>query len=445
MLVMSLLLLTAVPAATAGAAVDTLNLLEAYDYARDYDATIRAARARHQGVQEEVKMAVAGFKPSVQVAAVRGRNATTSTVPGAVENERFYNTKNYSVSLRQPVLNFSTIADYRKARAMVAHSETVLEEEQSSLIIRISEVYFNLLLGQDFLMYSKAKVRAAEKTLAQARHKLERGYGRITDVAGAEAELDIARAEELQASNSLEFQFRELERIIGFCPLQVCSLMPSAMDLSIPGPQSMQEWIDEAFVSSPLVQRSREEVRIARREREKNKAAGYPVINLNASRTYSESDNNYSIGNIYDTYSLNLQLSMPLYSGGYISSSVRQASAGIIEAEERLKETERQIRSEVRKYYNALVDAIGKIHAYEKAVGSAEVAYEGARKAYEHDHGTVVEIEKAKERVLHARYQLSNIRYEFIMNRLVLKHLAGSLSAKDVEEVNRWLCVSFSE
>ncbi len=432
----------------ASAADERLDLLEACAAAQEYDATIRAMRARHEGVLEEVDKAEAGFMPSVNIAAVRGRNATESTsqgVFGPVEQERFYNSINYSISLRQPVLNFTTIAEFRKAKAMVARSEKELEEERSSLIIRVAEIYMNLLLSRDFLSYTEARIRAAVQTLAQARRSLELGYGRVTDVSEAEAELDMARAEALQASNDLEFQFNELKRLIGFMPAGVYSLVPSRMELSVPGARSLQEWMDKAIASAPMVQRAREEVRIARREREKNKAAGYPVINLNASRTYSESDDNYSIGNTYDTYSLNLQLSMPLYSGGYISSSVRQASAGIIEAEERLKETERKIRSEVRKYYNALVDAIGKIHAYEKAVGSAKVAYEGARKAYEHDHGTVVEIEKAKERVLHARYQLSNIRYEFILNRLVLKHFSGSLSAKDVDEVNGWLGVPFSE
>ncbi len=441
MVVLSMIL----PAAASAEVVEKLDLLEAYNAARDYDATIRAARARHQGVREEVKMAEAGFKPTLKVAAMRGRNTTDISREEMEEDEeRTYDTENYSISLTQPVLNFSTIADYRKARAMVAHSETVLEEEQSSLIIRTAEAYFNLLLGHDYLMYSRSKVKAAEKTYTQASRKLKNGFGRITDVAEAEAGLDIAKAEELKAENDLEYQFGELERIIGFRPVQVCSLVPSAMDISIPGSQSIQEWIDMALASSPLVQRGREEVRIARREREKSRAARYPVLNLNAARTYSQSENNYTIGNTYDTYSLNLQFSMPLYSGGYISSTVRQASAGIIEAEEGLKHTERKIRSEVTKYYNALVDAVGKIHAYEKAVGSARVAYEGARKAYENDHGTVVEIEKAKAKELYARYQLSNIRYEFILNRLVLQHIAGSLTSEGVKEINQWLRMPIS-
>ena len=187
---------------------------------------------------------------------------------------------------------------------------------------------------------------------------------------------------------------------------------------------------------------ARQEIQIAKTEIMKQRAVRYPTINLSGGRNYSESDNNYTIGSTYDTYSISLQMSMPIYTGGYASASVRQAQSKRLKAQEQLSWQERGTESNVRKYYNGVISSIAQIKAYEQAVKSGEIAFTGTKKGFEAGLRTNTEVLDAEQKLLSSKRNLAKSRYQYILNFLQLKDSAGSLATSDVDEVNGWLSES---
>ena len=414
----------------------------AYEDAVQHDARLDAAEARHEYYRQEVEKTEAGFMPSVNVSLMRGRNATNSEsvgILGPVEREQYYNTKNYGIALRQPLFNLVTVESFKKAKALEAKSAAELNAEQSELIVRTAEEYFTVLFSLESREYAAVKTAAAREAVEQARRALNAGEGTVTELRAAEADLKLASAEELRAAADLDQAVSELSRLIGYTPVRLYGLDPFALRRSMDDRRSLMQWIEQAQRSSPLVDAAKQEVRVAHREREKNRAEFYPKLDLHAGRTYSESDNNYSIGTIYDTYSLNVRLEMPLYTGGYTSAAVRQAAAGMIEAEARLREVERKTAADVSKYFRELHAGYAGMEAYEKAVASARVTIEAARKGLRYGTSTKAEVEHARERLHYALIELARERYRVILNKLMLEHAAGQLSVDDVMTVNSWL------
>ena len=416
-----------------------LNLSEAYQKATGYDARLRASQADNQAYKEEISKARAQFRPNVRLNAARGRNATEHAYLGRYGTPDFYNTVNMGVSLRQPLFNLANDFEYKQAKAEAAKSDAELHKEEASLIVRITEAYCNALYADDNLEFSKAQLVAAKEQLQQAKRRYEKGFGTITEISEAQAGYDTALAEELEILNSVDFSRRELEHLTGEYPSGLCKIVPAKLVLAPPEFNGVQHWIDLAMEGNQDILGARQEIQVARREIQKQRAARYPTLDLLLGKNYAESENNYSIGSIYNTYSLTLQMIMPLYTGGYVSASVRQAQARWHKAGEQLSMQERGAQSDIRKYYNAVIASIAQIKAYEQAVKSHEIAFTGTKKGFEAGLRSNVDVLDAQQKLLASRRNLAKSRYQYILNCLMLKQSAGILSPGDIYEVNGWL------
>ena len=421
---------------------EPVDLSTAWQKAKEYDARLGAAQADNLMYKEEVGKARAQLRPSVRLNAARGRNATQYIGKKGDTASSFYNSVNYGVSVRQPLLNLSNVAAYKQAEAVAAKSDLDLQKEDATLIVRTTEAYCNALYADDNLEFSQALIKAAQEQLQQAKRRFEKGFGTITEINEAQANYDMALADGLEIVNSVEFTRRELEHLIGQYPDELCKVVPEKLVLAQPEPRGVQLWINMALANNYEVLGGRQEIQIAKKEIDKQKYSRYPTVDLVGGRNYSESENNYSIGSIYDTYSISLQMSIPIYTGGYVSASVRQAHAKWLKAAEQLSLQERGVQSDVRKYYDSIVSGIAQIHAYEQAVKSHEIALIGTKKGFEAGLRSNVDVLDAQQKLFSSRRNLAKSRYQYILNRLMLKQAAGTISASDVEEVNGWLAAS---
>ncbi len=426
---------------------DPVNLLTVYQKALEYDAQIRAAKADHLVSKEEIAKARAEFRPRVNLITSRGRNETNSTIPGfdifgdpvINHGDLFYNARTYDLSIRQPLINLSSYADYKQAKAVVAKSDAMLQKEELGLIVRITEAYCNALYSEDNIEFSNAHIKASLEQLQQNRRRFEKGFGTITEINEAQADYEMALAEGVEIVNSLEFNRRELGRLTGLYSAELSKLVPEKMVLTRPEPENVESWIELAHIDNHDVAAARQDVQIAKREVEKQRAARYPTVDLVVGRDYSESGTNYTIGQTYGTNSISLQMNVPIYSGGYVSASVRQAHAKRLKAQELFSWQERSVDSDVRKYYNGVITSVAQIKAYEQAVKSHEIAVTGTKKGFEMGQRSNVDVLNAQQKLLESKRNLAKTRYQYILNKLQLKDSTGILSASDVEEVNGWL------
>jgi len=417
----------------------TVSFYSAYLRAVQYDAQIKAAEAGHAAKKEEIGKARAKLRPSLQANAFQGRNATESSTLSGSSNEFFYDTKRYSVTAKQPVFNMVSIAGYGLAKAEVKKSEALLKKEQADLVLRTAEAYFNLLYAQDHLSFAKVRLHALKEQLEQAKRRYKAGFGTITEINEVQAEHDMALAEELESANRIDINRRKLENIIGLYPAVPYRLVPEAMHLGIPEPQNVEDWIAQALLKNIELDALHQDIAIASKELDKQRYAALPTIDLVAAKSYSESGNDYSIGSKYDTYSLNLQLNLPLYSGGYTSASVRQAKLYRIAAYEQLSFQEREVATAVREYYTGIEQSIARIHAYEQAVKSSEIALTGTKRGYAAGMRSNVDVLNAVENVYLNKKNLVQAQYQYILNHVYLKAATGVLKDADVKAVDAFL------
>lgn len=417
-------------------AAEPLGLMDAYTRALEYDAQFGAAQADRAISREEVAKAKAAFLPNLRSTVSKGRNYTESTTGSGGYNEQYYSTLSSSLSLKQPIFNLGSIAAYKQAKAIYDKSESLLLNEGSSLIIRTAEAFFGVLFADDNLEYSKAQSAASLEQLSQARKKYLGGYGTVTDVSEAQAGYDLALAEEASAVASAEFSRRELERVTGVYADRLSRLSAEKMALAFPEPANVDAWLALASTNSHKVNAARLEIAIAGKEVDKNRVARYPVVEFWAGKNYSQSETNYTIGSIYDTWSISIQASVPIYTGGYNSALVRQSKARQLKALDEFAFQERSTMSDIRKYYNAQVNGIAQVKAYGQAVRAHEIAFEGTKKGFLAGFRTNADVLDAQKRLFDSRRNLSKSRYQYLLNSLMLKDAAGVLSSADLDRIS---------
>jgi outer membrane protein len=134
-----------------------------------------------------------------------------------------------------------------------------------------------------------------------------------------------------------------------------------------------------------------------------------------------------------------LQLALPLYQGGGISSREREAAATYERNRQDLENARRAAALATRQSYLSVINGIAQVGALQQALVSTQSALDSNRLGYEVGVRINIDVLNAQQQVFSTRRDLAVARYNTITNTLRLKAAAGGLSEQDLEEVNRAL------
>jgi outer membrane protein len=168
-----------------------------------------------------------------------------------------------------------------------------------------------------------------------------------------------------------------------------------------------------------------------------------PTLGLTASTSLSDTDYSGSqaarAGNADRTVgqnSVGLSFSLPLYSGGSVTSQVKQAQYGFVGASEQLESAHRSVVQTVRSSYNNVNASISSINAYKQSVVSAQSSLDATEAGYSVGTRTIVDVLDATTTLYNAKQQLSSARYNYLINQLNIKSALGTLNEQDLVALN---------
>ena len=426
-----------------GLPAGAMDLRQAYDAAYANDASIRASRAGAQASRERLPQAEAQRLPNVSFNAGRNYNDLTSKTRSflgqPVTTESQYYSGSQTLSVRQPLYRPYIAALVRQAQAQANDADASLEKDEQSLVVRVGEAYFDALLARDQLSLVGAQKATYTTQLDAAKKSLAAGSGTRTDIDEAQARLDLTLAQELEAQQNVEFTRRRLETLTGQSLDTLASLDVERFTPSAPAPAGVEAWIERAEQASPELESLRAQLEAARQEIDKAEAGHKPTLDAVAQWARSSSDSVTNVNSRYDNKTIGLQLSVPLYSGGYVNSTVRQAVAAHERAREVLEATRRDLGVRVHREFRGMTEGVLRIGALEQAVRSAEQAVLSNRKSFEAGSRTTLDVLNAEQQKTAALRDLAQARYVYLVSRLRLLSLAGEDRQASVAQVNAWL------
>jgi outer membrane protein len=422
----------------AGEAAQGADLLSIYREAQLQDATYAQAKAQYIGTQEKLPQARALLLPNVSF----GAGAHYSSVDTDYKNNVFpggrvdFYDYNFGVNVTQPIFRRQNNATFEQAKVQVKQAETQLAAASQDLMLRVSQGYFDVLLARFNLFTIRSQKTAVAEQLEQAKRNFIVGTATITDSREAQARYDLVVAQELVAENDLEVKNRALEQIVGK-PVGPLAGLGTPVSLNPPEPADMGAWVEQAYQSSLQVALAQQSLEIAAQEIKKADAGHYATLDAVGSMTENYADNSpQRIGSDIKALVVGLQLNVPLYQGGGISSKVREAVAGQEQARQALESARRAVAQQTRTAYLGVTSGLGQIKALQQAVGSTKLQLESTKLGQEVGVRTAVDVLNAEQQLTIAQRDLAQAVYNTVLSQLKLKAAVGKLAEADLADIN---------
>jgi outer membrane protein/protease secretion system outer membrane protein len=422
------------------AAPEVMDLRQIYQAALEQDSTVRAARASADAGRERLPQAKSQLMPTVNASAGRNTNDLNTTSPNILGQPTTTNDKYFSdnrmVQVRQPLMNMQRWLQFEQAKSVVNEVEATLDREYQNLVVRVSGAYFEALMADEQLDLVLAQKATYTALVDAAKKGLAAGSGTRTDIDDAQSRLDMAIAQELEARQNQDLTRRQLEMLVNKPVAGIAKLNVAALKLVGPQPASLEELTAKAEQNSPEVKALQARLDVAKREVSKAQAGHLPTLDAVAQWSNSGSENITRINSRYETKSLGLQLNVPIFSGGYVNSTIRQAVAEQTRAEESLEALRRDLGVRVHKEYRGVSEGVMRVRALEQAVRSADQMMKSTQMSLKAGSRTQLDVLNAQQQYTLALRDLAQARYVYLMSKVRLSSLAGDDAVTSVDAVN---------
>ena len=425
----------------------TLNLLDIYQQALARDPVLASALNANSAAQEIIEQGKALYRPTVNfnagVTSTRSEvefNNVTSNFP-RVAGRTSFEGYNYGLEARQPIYRKQNLVQIDQSKTQVSIADKQYHLSQQNLILRTTQAYFNVLIAQDKIELIKAQKTAILSQLEQAKITFEVGTATITDVNEAQARFDLIVAQEIAAVNEYQIAQHEIEQITGEVPATLATVKSDIHVNTLN--QTMQSWLNVAAQNNLNIAIQQETLKLAEQAVEFNRAAHFPT--LDAVAGYNNNYNNGGLngfGTDFVSSTVGLQLQIPLYQGGAISSRVRQAIFNQQKARDDVEIVRRQVDLETQRAFLNLSSNIAQNKALEQALVSSQSQLDSTMLGYEVGVRTSVDVLNAQQQLFSAKRDLLQARYNYLVNIIRLKSATGVVAEVDLQDINQQLVLA---
>ena len=421
------------------------NLLDIYNEALENDPTYKAAEYSYLADKEIVVQGRAALLPSITLSGSTNWNEYYQD--DVLQQE--YNSFSKSARVSQPLFRLDTWFNFKRSKSLTNAAEAEFAYEQQNLILRTAELYFGVLRAIDNLNAAISEEKAIKKQLDQAQQRYEVGLSAITGVQEAQLAYDLSKAARINNEGNL-FSAREaLNALIG---REIFSLdeLGENLQISSPFPNSKEDWVNLALKNNYQLKASYLRKDAAKSNARSAASNHLPKIDIVGSGSDSET-NQFN----YEGFSINgqgipvpavtgrrnyaIQLSVPIFQGGAVSSRRKQAYSQYNQADENTLFTERRIIQEVRSQFSNVNTLVANVNAQKQAVISATSALEATQVGYKVGTRNVVDLLQAEKNLYSAEKNLANAKYDYILANLRLALAAGTIDPGDMLEINNLL------
>lgn len=418
------------------------GLMQFYGMALERDPTFLAAGKERDAGREERSKGRAELLPNVAFQYRNGRNRSEVTQPtffGDQTTDRSYRSNSSSLTLQQPLFDYEAISSYYYGVAQARYADERYRSRSQELAVRVAQAYMDALYAMDQIDLVGAQKRTYQARKAQNEHWLAAGEGNRTDVLETQARYDLALAQEIEARDSLDAALNALAAMVGE-PVQVKDLDALGARFAVQrlDPVGFEDWRGLALEHNPELAALRHSVDAADHAVGKARAGHLPRVSAYASAGRDKSSSESTYGQKYVTNSFGLQVSIPIFAGGGVSATVRQA----VDNKERLRyegdAKTREVLNELRKQFNLYNSSVAKLNAYQMAVDSARELTVAVRKSVAGGERVNADVLDAEQRYVDALKNLAQARYAYLMAWIKIKQLAGTLAADDIRQVGEY-------
>jgi len=323
-IIVSTWLITAVFSVSAQGLVDSLKA------SLDRDPTLQSAKFNRDVARENISIAASRLLPQLSYQEVRqniNQTTTQDTTLGPQVRDFLGQTYSKQLSLRQGVLRARDVEGYRQGYMQSQYGEHKYSSAQADLWSRTAAAWLDVLAAKSLVdIYSRA-VKSVSQSYNQESKRFDAGDGTRDSREEALAQLSQSKAMLMDAELNLKAKERAYVLLTGLSvEMHSKRIMPLESAVKLDSSQRDNLWA-LVLSSAPelMAAKSAEDVSLSRANQ-----AMYdhlPTLDFVASASSAQNDSTNTLGYRYNNRQVGAQLVIPLFSGGGVAASYRQAFA----------------------------------------------------------------------------------------------------------------------
>lgn len=418
-------------AGTIAAAQEPLTLREAVRKAQADHPSQQSAAAETRAAQSRVAAAKSGYLPRATLREFYQTSNQPVFAFGSLLNQRRFGASNLAIdALNQPgfVNNFQTQAgfeqtvwDFGATKSTIRSAQLgqrMSEEEQRRLsqlrIAAVAHAYHSVTLAEEGLRVARAGIASAQASLERAIAVRDAGLSTEADVLSMRVHLAAVREQEIRRQYEIEVARAALNEAMGASP---DAIPPLATPLTAAPARSLPMGPRPELRQAQLA-RERSEVR-----RDQARLASLPRI---VARGAFEADRGRFVTQGGANWFFGAGLEWTLFDAGS-RHRVEEASQGIASAAGKERETEGQLKLELKRATAAFAAAGERIRVAEAAIVEAEESLRIIRNRFEAGLARVDELLRAETAVNESRLRRLAAIFEQRMGAVAVELASGSL------------------
>tara|TARA_R110002020_G_scaffold19111_12_gene66453 strand:- start:4437 stop:5888 length:1452 start_codon:yes stop_codon:yes gene_type:complete len=415
------------------------SLPELFAQALRHDSDLTRQRYELDATREEAPMARSQLLP--QITASGGYlwqdSSNSQTVdelnltgdaPRPAEIDETY----YQVQLQQPLFSLERWRKMDVANAQISSAELQLAVVEQELALQVSEAYIKAYLASQRLGLLESQQASLDLQVRQASRSFDLGIGNRVDLLEAQSRYDQAVSDAVEAENELDNALSELERLTGVTPRFQGSAPGELTTVTLNGDiGNPDEWIPRTDQNLNVLL-AQQEQQVTQANTSVRRSGYYPEVNLTLS--YSDRQSEDYLRESED-YRANVEVSVPIYRGGYTNASVRQGEKRI-EAGHAAVDNERNLAiQEVRQRIRGLNGGERRLEALNQAISSSQLFLEAAEKGEQLGLRDLVDVLDARASLYDQRIQYVDTVGNYALDMLALRTAVGSLESDDLNRI----------
>lgn len=426
-----------------------IDLDQTYLKSLTYNANYLQAIAQNEAGQETQNIGLGSLLPQITAG---GQYNYASLQSGSMQVG--FTQPSVNASINQVVYDFNKFSSYKKSIYATDLSDLQMIDAKQQLMLNVGQAYFELLYAQDSLLAVKMTKNALKKQLDEAEVSYKIGTVTVADVNDARSGYDSATADEIRAENELIKKQVAFQNMTGVNPEVVQPIIEN-LNLVYPDPDNAESYALMAKLNNVSIKIAKKSVDIAYQNIKVAKSGHLPTVNFQFSYQYQGAANiNYTdsaattalvqqISNIpgfplssYTGAGALLSINIPLYSGGMVSSQVRQQLSSYEASREQLLATERDVDQRVRFAYLQVHNGVELVKAQTQALKSAKIKLDSDKTGYKVGIRNSINLVNAQKDYYTTWQSYNQARYQYLIYRLQLEYLIGRIDEKFINLIN---------
>jgi outer membrane protein len=396
-----------------GQAAKTLTLQGSIDLALEKNVTVTQARNTLEASQSSKRAAVGSMLPSLDLSGGFSRSQSWSNNQGGVifyqgipistgTGTDFRANNSFSTGLSSQVTLFNGFANTSRvsqSQSGVAAADFALDRTQQTTINTTVQLYLDVVRSFQLLKVNEDNLKRSERQLDRITESNKVGAVAIADVYRQKVQVGSDELALIQAQSTHEKAKADLVAYLGIdfdqeykfdfagIPDNIDTTEFAAVNARYTNFENLYK---SAVEKRPDYQSSVENLNAADAGVTMARAGYFPSLSLQGSYGY----NNTELSTLTDNRNLyfGINISMPIFSGFRTQDQVEQAQVTRRNADEQLRQAQRQVRVDIRKALLDLESAEKQVKVTQATVQSAEMDRKIAEEKYNLGSGTLLDL-----------------------------------------------------